>query len=63
MTTHDRAQAEGYDPERDEWAQTYRDTGYEWCRPCKEWHRPPECWIDPNGQPQLDIDSDREERA
>jgi hypothetical protein len=36
--------------ERD-WSQSYRDLGYDWCRPCQEWHRPPECAIDQDGEP------------
>lgn len=32
------------------WAQTYRDCGYTYCRPCGEWHRPPECAIDEHGR-------------
>jgi hypothetical protein len=37
--------------ERDEeWAQTYRDLGYAFCRPHQEWHRPPECAINQNGE-------------
>jgi hypothetical protein len=38
-------------PEDDEWAQTYRDAGYEYCRPHGEWHRGSECEIDENGDP------------
>lgn len=34
----------------EEWAGTYRDIGYDWCRPCGEWHRPPECPIDEQGR-------------
>jgi hypothetical protein len=44
------AEPEGYDPDTDEWAQTYRDCGYDYCRPCREWHRPPECAIDEQGR-------------
>ena len=36
--------------EGSDWDQTYRDAGYEWCRPCGEWHRPPECAIDELGR-------------
>jgi hypothetical protein len=43
-----------YDPDDDEWAPALRAVGYEWCRPCQEWHRGPECWIDENGTPALD---------
>lgn len=32
-----------------EWDLTYWDCGYSWCRPCEEWHRLPECAIDPDG--------------
>lgn len=42
-------------PGEEEWAQTYRDCGYDWCRPCREWHRPPECWITPDGVPAYDV--------
>jgi hypothetical protein len=28
----------------------YRDTGYLWCRPCREHHRPPECAVDEQGR-------------
>ena len=38
------------DDRENDWAQTYRDCGYEWCRPCAEWHRPPECAIDEQGR-------------
>jgi hypothetical protein len=41
---------EVYDPD-DPWNEAYRDAGYEWCRSCKEWHRPPECSIDEQGRP------------
>jgi hypothetical protein len=37
--------------EGSDWDQTYRDLGYEWCRPCQEWHRPPECPINEAGEP------------
>jgi hypothetical protein len=37
--------------EGSDWDQTYLDAGYEWCRPCREWHRPPECPIDEQGRP------------
>ncbi len=29
--------------EGSEWDQTYLELGYAWCRPCRVWHRPPEC--------------------
>lgn len=51
----DGSDRQAYDPDTDEWAQTFRDCGYEWCRPCREWHRPPECWIDEQGRPRLDL--------
>jgi hypothetical protein len=35
----------------EEGANTYRDAGYDWCRPCGEWHRPPECPINERGEP------------
>ncbi len=38
----------------DDWDQAHRDLGYTHCRPCREWHRPPECAIDENGTPDLD---------
>lgn len=41
--------ADQYAP--DEWDQAHRDIGREWCRPCREWHRPPECTIDQDGSP------------
>lgn len=44
-----------YDPDDDEWSGTFRALGYEWCRPCAEWHRPPECWIDSGGRSRLDL--------
>jgi hypothetical protein len=28
-------------PADDEWHQTYLACGYDWCRPCGEYHRPP----------------------
>lgn len=34
----------------DEWDQTFMDAGYSWCRPCGEWHRPPECAVDERGR-------------
>ena len=34
----------------DEWDQTFLDCGYSWCRPCEEWHRPPECSVDEQGR-------------
>lgn len=39
----------------DPWEQAYRDLGYAWCRPCAEWHRPPECWITDRGVSALDV--------
>lgn len=39
----------------DPWDQACLDLGYAWCRPCQEWHRPPECWIDQDGTPALDL--------
>lgn len=44
--------------EGSDWDQTYHDVGYEWCRPCREWHRPPECDIDEDGR-SLDPSSGR----
>ncbi len=41
-------------PLESDWDQVHRDLGYEWCRPCAEWHRPPECAIDEDGVPELD---------
>lgn len=38
-----------YPPEDDEWYQAMVDVGYAWCRPCREYHRPPECCIDQDG--------------
>lgn len=32
-------------PGDDEGGQTMVDLGYTWCRPCREYHRPPECAI------------------
>lgn len=37
-------------PEQDEWHQVYLDTGYIWCRPHEEYHRPPECAITQSGE-------------
>lgn len=34
-----------------EWDETYRDGGYEYCRPCDDYHRPPECAITETGAP------------
>lgn len=44
----------------EEWAQTYRECGYDYCRPCSTWHPPPECWIDERGVSHLDrvLDAD-----
>lgn len=33
----------------DDWGQTMIDLGYTWCRPCVEYHRPPECAIREDG--------------
>lgn len=33
------------------WCQTYIDSGYVWCRPHGEWHRPPECPVNAAGEP------------
>lgn len=44
------------EPARDEWHQAYLDSGYDWCRPCREYHRPPECAIDQDGVPELEWD-------
>lgn len=41
-------------PADDEWHQVYVELGYTWCRPCGEYHRPPECAIDQQGVPELD---------
>lgn len=38
----------------DDWDAVFRQVGYEYCRPCREWHRPPECAIDESGVPDLD---------
>ena len=35
----------------DEWHQTYLDAGYDFCRPCRQYHRPPECPVDETGTP------------
>ena len=43
-----------YDPDDDEWAAVHRALGKEWCRPCAEWHNPPECWIDTEGVSRFD---------
>lgn len=40
----------------DDWDQTLRELGYVDCRPCDEWHRPPECWITEEGTPALEVD-------
>ena len=34
----------------DDWHQTYVELGYLYCRPCREYHRPPECAINEYGQ-------------
>lgn len=39
----DRDQPIPVPPGEQEWAQTYREAGYDWCGTCAEWHRPPEC--------------------
>jgi hypothetical protein len=40
----------GVEDERmDEWDQLLIDSGYIYCRPHAEWHRPPECAIDQEG--------------
>lgn len=36
------------------WCRAYTDSGRRWCRPCREWHRGPECVIDEEGEPDLD---------
>lgn len=33
----------------DPWDETLLELGYINCRPCKEWHRSPECAIDTEG--------------
>lgn len=38
-------------PRFDEWDQVMIDAGYAWCRPCDEWHRPPECAVALDGLP------------
>ena len=35
----------------DEWHQAHVDAGYDYCRSCKEYHRPPECAINEQGVP------------
>ena len=37
--------------ETDRW---FEACGYYFCRPCGEYHRPPECAIDEDGVPELD---------
>lgn len=39
----------------DAWDRAFIEAGYAYCRPCAEWHRPPECWIDQRGVPALDL--------
>lgn len=39
----------------DEWDPVLISLGFVLCRPCNEWHRPPECWIDETGTPALDL--------
>lgn len=39
-----------------EWDQALIEAGYIPCRPCNEWHRPPECWITEEGIPALEVD-------
>lgn len=36
-------------PGDDEWGPTMNDLGYTWCRPCVDYHRPPECAIREDG--------------
>lgn len=45
-------------PADDYWHRAYLDAGYDWCRPCGEYHRPPECAIDERGVPELDWSTD-----
>lgn len=40
----------------DEWDQLLLSLGRIHCRPCAEWHRPPECWITEEGTPALEVD-------
>lgn len=44
--------------EPESWDRTYAELGYTWCRPEQEWHRPPECSIEPDGatSPEPDYD-------
>jgi hypothetical protein len=52
--------------EDDEWADAFWDAGYDYCRAHKDWHRPPECEIDENGNPDPSwnrIDDEEEEEA
>ena len=37
----------------DSWDAAYITMGYVWCRPHEEWHRPPECAINEQGQPLM----------
>lgn len=37
----------------DEWDETLIEAGYIYCRPHEEWHRPPECAIDQQGEPLM----------
>ena len=40
-----------YRPDPDDpWTITHLAAGYVWCRPHEEWHRPPECAINEQGQ-------------
>jgi hypothetical protein len=48
MTTPQRAAGHR---DAGEWANAYQDIGYEYCRTCTDWHRPPECPVDDSGKP------------
>jgi hypothetical protein len=39
-----------------DWDRVLLDAGYIWCRPCADWHRPPECWITEDGTGRYDVD-------
>lgn len=53
-----------YDPNADDWAQTYRDLGYEYDFVCREWHRPGyvcvrcHCDDSPHVPPRCDIEGE-----
>jgi len=47
----------------DDWHDTMVELGYNFCRPCDEYHRGDECWIDENGVSRYDqpIEEEAEE--